>query len=74
MVKPTIDGDAIMKSNMTGRKDLGVMRVPAQAIPKQSKTMTKTSNGNSNDKTGVTKDIAAKMKKVMSAKGMLDKC
>lgn len=57
-------------ADMTGRKDLGVRRIPpTQEIPKQSKAPTKTSNGTSNDKT-----MKEKMKKVMTAKGMLKPC
>lgn len=61
-------------ASMTGRKDLGVIRVPASAIPKQSKTPTKYSSDNKNAAHGVSKDISNKLKKVMKAKGMLEKC
>lgn len=51
-------------TSMKGRKDLGVHRIPpTQAIPKQSKAPTKTSNSDNK-----------KMKKVMKKAGMLDNC
>lgn len=52
-------------ANMTGRKDLGVYRVAAKAIPKQSKTPTKVGDGKSTGK---------KMKKAMKSAGMLEDC
>lgn len=59
---------------MTGRSDLGVYRVGAKAIPKQSKVMTKTGTGNTNATVANKPDIQKKMKKIMKMSGMLDKC
>jgi hypothetical protein len=53
--------------------DLGVKRVASSDIPKQSKTSTKSGDSMSNDKVGGKKsiDIAKKMKKYMSKKGLI---
>ncbi len=65
-MKETMD----MKPDMSGRKDLGIRRLPqSNAIPVQSKGPTKTSNGMTHTKT-----MKAKMKKVMVAKGMIKDC
>ena len=54
-------------ADMTGRKDLGIRRLPQSgAIPVQSKGPTKSSNGMAHDKT-----MKAKMKKVMIKQGMI---
>ena len=53
-------------ANMTGRKDLGIRRVPqSQAIPLQSKSETRTGNGLQNY------NMKRKMSKIMKAKGMI---
>ena len=69
-----MENDIMAKPDMSGRKDLGVLRVPANSIPKQSKTPTLISNDKKNAVRGHGMDIAKKMKKVMAAKGMLEKC
>lgn len=52
--------------NMTGRKDLGIRKLPpTQAIPVQSKSPTRTSDGLKNY------NMKRKMSKVMKAKGMI---
>lgn len=61
-------------ADMTGRKDLGIYRAAQNAIPKQSKVITRVGNLATNDKAGGKKDIQSKLKKVMKAQGMLDKC
>ncbi len=61
-----------MKPDMTGRKDLGIRRLPQSgAIPVQSKAPTRTSEDNKNAVRGMSKDMAKKMKKVMLANGMI---
>lgn len=53
-------------ANMTGRKDLGIRRLPqSQAIPLQSKSETRTGNGLQNY------NMKKKMSKIMKAKGMI---
>lgn len=61
-------------ADMTGRKDLGVYRAAQNAIPKQSKAMTRVGDSATHNKAGGKKDIQGKLKKVMKAQGMLDNC
>lgn len=60
------------KPNMSGRKDLGIRRLPKSgAIPVQSKGPTKTAEDGRNAAYGVSKDIANKLRKVMINNGMI---
>ncbi len=53
-------------ADMTGRKDLGIRRLPqSQAIPVQSKAETRTGDGLRNY------NMKRKMTKIMKAKGMI---